>query len=98
MSPSAEQLEKRIGRKLKTGDVLRTDDKSFEVLEPNVPAGEGHFSGGGSIDAPTVKVRELTPQGPGNTTAYILRNDRRAWTNIVKKGVRTDIPWWKKLF
>ena len=100
MSPSAEQIELRIGRNLKQRDVLRSQDQSLEVLNPEVPAGEGYFEGlyGKTMfSVPTVEVRELTPQGPGTETAFVPRNDESAFTDVVPREKRTDIGFLERL-
>ena len=92
MSPSAERIETELlKRKLKSGDLLISGTSVFEVLDPEVPAGEGYYAPGKYFNVPTTKVRMLTAYGPGTKTEFIPRNDERAWGDVVKVEARTNV-------
>lgn len=102
MSPSADNLVKRINRDLTQGDVLLrayTDSgitmmtEAHEVVNPHVVGKRRKFLGllGMKVEADCVEVRELTQHGPVEQTRLHSRDDNR-WTDIIRTENRTDRP------
>ena len=69
MSPSADEIAKKIGRDLKVGDILTARHgyiRSLEVVNPRVPGEDGKD---------LVEVAELTPHGPVQETNLYPRTE-----------------------
>ena len=106
MSPSANNLAKRINRDLTQGDVLLrtyTDSgitmmtEAYEVVSPHVTGKRKKPLGlllgllGMKVEADCVEVRKLTQHGPVEQTHLHSRDDNR-WTDVIRTENRTDRP------
>ncbi len=105
MSPSADNLAKRINRDLTQGDVLLreyTDSgitmltEAFEVVSPHVVGKRRKILRplgllGIKTEADCVEVRELTQHGPVERTNLYSRGDNR-WTDMIRAENRTHRP------
>lgn len=92
MAPSAERIEKMIGRELVPGDVLVQTPiynmlRLDEVVENNIEDGEG--SKKAEIEELSIRTRELFHTGPGNNTS-IVPKDFDMWMDVIKIEDRKD--------
>ena len=99
MSPSPNNLAKRINRDLTQGDVLLHPldnngiTKAYEVVSPHFAGKRRKILGllGMKVEIDCVRVRELTQHGPVERTNVYSR-DENVWTDIIRAENRTDRP------
>ncbi|MBI4157358.1 hypothetical protein HY502_00740 [Candidatus Woesebacteria bacterium] len=106
MSPSINDIAKKIERDLQKGDILvwtNADKEHFfyrlyEIVETNLEwtAPKGSFSSFiGQKKDKGMRIRELTPYGPTEYT-FIVRMSTDEWDDVVLGENRTDRPTLKE--
>ena len=106
MAPSAEDIERKIGRNLRRWDVLIGDKlgpgsyqfESSELSSSQIPSEAESLN---QLKIELMRLTQLSPQGPVTTVAeakdFKIEKGENCWAGVVKREDRKDLNFIQKL-